>query len=111
MNSRPRSSRRSLASVLLFALAALCLTGCVSTAGNPSVADSRTVGQRLLDKYLSPGFTGDLNLREQIPLYLTVTLEGANLRREESGWKYDWIEYNRNGPFGTSAHIRLGKRP
>lgn len=103
---RPRA--RSLTHALLFALAALTSAGCVSTA---STMKATTAGQRLLDKYLSPGFTGDLDISESIPLYLHVTLKGSNLRREDTGWRYDWIEYDRTGPFGTSAHIRLGKRP
>jgi hypothetical protein len=93
---------------LLVLAAALMCAGCATTAGN---TNQTVLGQRLLDKYLSPGFTGDLDINENIPLYLSVSLKGANLRREESGWKYDWIEYTRTGPFGTSARITLGKRP
>lgn len=98
---------------ILLLAAVLCCAGCATTGSqNDSMASNQlTIGQRLLDKYLSPGFTGDLNIRETIPLYLTITLEGKNLRREETGWRYDWIEYNRTGPFGTSAHLQLGKRP
>jgi hypothetical protein len=95
-----------LARFLLLAAALLC-AGCVTT----NKTENQTVlGQRLLDKYLSPGFTGDLDITETIPLYLQVTLKGANLRREDGGWKYDWFEYTRNGPVGTSARVFLGKR-
>lgn len=100
----------TLARVTILALC-VAFAGCASAGNRSSMANQTTIGQRLLDKYLSPGFVGDLNIRETIPLYLTFTLDGANLRREADGWKYDWFEYNRNGPFGTSAHIRLGKRP
>jgi hypothetical protein len=94
---------------ILLLICALFVTGCATTT---NVNSTQTVmGQRLLDKYLSPGFTGDLDISENIPLYLSVTLKGANLRREETGWRYDWIEYTRTGPFGTSARITLGKRP
>jgi hypothetical protein len=93
---------------ILLTCALLLVTGCATTT---NVNSTQTVmGQRLLDKYLSPGFTGDLDISENIPLYLSITLKGANLRREETGWRYDWIEYTRTGPFGTSARITLGKR-
>lgn len=95
--------------VVGLALVAFVFSGCASL--GPTKEDPRTAAQRLLDKYLSPGFTGNLSIRESIPVYLTVTLEGANLRRDATGWKYDWFEYNRTGPFGTSAQVKLGKRP
>jgi hypothetical protein len=98
---------KPLIAACLAALGAFCFAGCATTAGNSQAV----AGQRILDKYLSPSFAGDLDIRETIPLYLTVTLEGKNLRRTEAGWVYDWIEYNRTGPAGTSAHVRLGKRP
>jgi hypothetical protein len=106
-------SSRLLVYIITLAVTSFAETGCATTGiTNDTMATSQTtLGQRLLDKYLSPGFTGDLDIRETIPLYLSVTLQGANLRREDDGWKYDWIEYNRNGPFGTSARIVLGKRP
>jgi hypothetical protein len=91
----------------IFLAACLLLAGCAT---GPSTGQA-VAGQRLLDKHLSPGFTGNLDITETIPMYLTVTLKGANLRREEGGWRYDWFEYTRNGPFGTSARIFLGKRP
>jgi hypothetical protein len=93
---------------LLPLLLVLCLSaGCASIGGNGQAV----VGQRILDKYLSPGFTGDIDIRETIPLYLAITLEGRNLRRDADGWRYDWITYNRTGPAGTSAHFTLGKKP
>ncbi len=104
-----RLPTKPLIAAVLLAIGAFCCFGCASM--GPTKEDPRTAGQRLLDKYLSPGFKGDLSIRETIPLYLNVTLEGANLRREADGWKYDWIEYQRTGPVGTSASLRLGKRP
>lgn len=98
---------KALIAAALAALGAFCLSGCVSGAGSSQAV----LGQRILDRYLSPGFTGDLDINENIPMYLSVSLKGANLRRTETGWKYDWFEYRRNGPVGTSAHIILGKRP
>ncbi len=92
--------------VVALILASL-LYGCAS----PNGSTQAVIGQRILDRYLSPGFTGDLDISESIPLYLNMTLKGANLRRDDAGWKYDWFEYRRNGPAGTSAHIFLGKRP
>jgi hypothetical protein len=71
---------------LLVLAAALMCAGCATTAGN---TNQTVLGQRLLDKYLSPAFTGDLDINENIPLYLNVTLKGSNLRRESDGWKYD----------------------
>jgi hypothetical protein len=87
----------------------LAFTGCATTS-TMSETQKAVAFQRLLDKYISPGFTGDLDIQENL-IYVSFTLKGANLRREESGWRYDWIEYVRNGPVGTSARITVGKRP
>jgi hypothetical protein len=102
-----RLAAKPLIAAVLAAVCAFCSSGCVSASGSSQAV----MGQRILDRYLSPGFTGDLDIAETIPLYLTVTLRGANLRHDGTGWRYDWFEYRRNGPAGTSAHIFLGKRP
>lgn len=88
-------------------MSALLLSGCATP---PGQAPSSIV-QTALDRLLPPTFTGKLDIQENVPLYLSITVKGSNLRRENGVWLYDWIEYHRNGPAGTSAHIILGDRP
>lgn len=88
-------------------LLVLALSGCQSV----PAGSHQSIVQRALDRLLPPTFTGDIDLSENIPMYISITIKGHNLWLDDGFWKYTWLEYDRNGPVGTSAHIRLGKRP
>ncbi len=96
--------RKPLLSFIL--CAGLFLSGCASF-GDNRVA----LIQRVLDDLLPATFVGDFDGSEKIPTYVDFTLAAGNLRRTETGWTFDWLEYHRNGPLMSSAHIVLGKRP
>lgn len=97
-------SRRLLPALLLLLLLSAC--GTMPSGGGPALA------QRILDEFVPADFVGDFDGGELIPIYLNVTLKAGNLHKNAAGaWTFTWLEYDRAGPFLTSSHLHLGKRP
>ncbi len=94
---------------LLLALIAASLalySGCNTMPGS-----QQSIAQRALDKLLPAEFVGNLDLREDVPMWIGLTIKAGNVRRENGHWLFDWLTYDRNGPFGTNAHFTLGIPP
>ncbi len=83
------------------------LTGCSTMADGKGVP----LVQQLLDAIVPPGFEGDFDSSENVPVYVNFTLQARGLKRTPQGWVFTYFRYDRNGPVGTTAHIELGKRP
>lgn len=95
-----------MTSIRLLTITCLLLSGC----GTPPSGKLGFV-QRLLDDVVPADFRGNFDSSESVPAYANFTLAAGNLHRTPAGWSFDWLEYHRNGPFLTSAHLSLGNRP
>lgn len=105
--------------LLLLAFAGLLvgfLTGCV-TAKNASGQAPQFI-QTALDAALPPTHTGAASFTHANQ-YFEIAIEADGLRRDEAGWHYTWLTYERKSHFpifsgltwSSTGRITLGKKP
>ncbi|MBX3751390.1 MAG: hypothetical protein KF897_15030 [Opitutaceae bacterium] len=105
--------------ILLLGIACLLvgfLTGCV-TAKKTSAPDMQLI-QAALDVGVPPTHTGYANF-VHANQYFEITIEADGLRRDEAGWHFTWLTYERKSHFpifsgltwSSTGKITLGKKP
>jgi len=89
-------------SALLLAAAIATLSGCAS-------APSASAVDGILSRTLPPTFAGDVSISHR-NAYVDFKIKAKNLRQENGAWRWESLEYERNGRF-SSGVISLGKQP
>jgi len=107
-----------LSSFILVLLASLILTGLTGCVTKGATGDDVTLIQRACDAALPKAFTGYAKFAHKNQ-YFDLTIEADGLKRDDTGWHWTWLTYQRTSHFpifsgltwSSTGEITLGRKP